>query len=86
VVQTQKIDYLEDQADHPTTPNLAFAAVLSAAPVAFPDVAGDGDAEFSPSGTKLVLVHGTTIWTASADGSARREVTAGYNPSWQPLP
>jgi len=86
VVHTEQIDFFDDPTDHPASPNLAYAAVTAAPPVAFPDVAGDVDAEFSPSGTQLVFTHGQYVVTAKADGSGRKRVTTGYNADWQPLP
>jgi Tol biopolymer transport system component len=84
VVYTSQIDWYDDPNDHPATPNLAYAAVTAAPPTAFPDVAGDGDGGFSPSGRHLVFTHDSGVYTASVNGSHRRMVTSGTSPDWRP--
>ena len=51
----------------------------------FPDVAGDSDPDYSPTGKQLVFSHWSRIYIANADGSHRTNVMAGYNPDWQPV-
>ena len=50
----------------------------------YPDVTGDRDPDYSPSGDRLVFSHWSRIWTSAADGTGRRLVTQGYHPDWQP--
>jgi Tol biopolymer transport system component len=75
--------------DHPlsyaSAGYLDYARVSAAPPVRFAPVGGDKDAEFSPSGLKVVFTHGPDVYTANRDGSSRHRVTTGYNADWQPV-
>ena len=56
----------------------------------FTSLDGDTGGAPSPSGTYLALTNASSgtakIIRAAADGSARRVLTTGYQPDWQPLP
>lgn len=53
--------------------------------------AGDQQPDYSPDGTKIVLVNALPGQTASIvietnTGTSRKTLTQGYEPNWQPLP
>ncbi|MET0837383.1 MAG: hypothetical protein ABWY19_01290, partial [Marmoricola sp.] len=68
----------------PAGPHLEFATQSGPLPT-FPDVTGDSDPDYSPTGKKVVLRHYSRIHVANADGSQRRNILAGSNPDWQPV-
>jgi Tol biopolymer transport system component len=58
--------------------------------VTFATQVQDEQLAFSPSGTQVALMNDAagapTIYIAKPNGSARRALTAGYQPDWQRLP
>jgi hypothetical protein len=69
--------------DPPRGPHISYGHYPSAPPVEVPDVTGDSQPAFSPTGTKLVFTLGSGIYIANTDGSGRHWVTSGYTPDWQ---
>jgi Tol biopolymer transport system component len=68
----------------PAGPHLEFASQGGAALPGFPDVTGDHDPDYSPTGAKLVFAHYSRIFTADANGAHRKNLLKGSNPDWQP--
>ena len=68
----------------PPGPHIALAGHPGAATASFPDVTGDHDPDYSPTGKKVVFSHYSRIYVANADGSKRANVLAGWGPDWQP--
>ena len=68
----------------PAGPHLAVLGTRQLPTQSYPDVIGDRDPDYSPSGGRLVFSHWSRIWTSAADGTGRRLVTQGYHPDWQP--
>jgi Tol biopolymer transport system component len=51
------------------------------------DTVYDGDAAWSPDGTKIAFSRGVGIWVMNADGSGQRRLTSGtydVQPAWSP--
>ncbi len=51
----------------------------------YPDITGDSDPDYSPTGTKVVFSHWSRIYISAANGTSRKNILAGYNPDWQPV-
>jgi Tol biopolymer transport system component len=69
----------------PAGPHLEFASQGGAPLPTFPEVTGDSDPDYSPSGKKVVFRHFSRIYVADANGAHRTNVLAGSNPDWQPV-
>lgn len=68
----------------PAGPHLAVLGTRQPPTQSYPDITGDRDPDYSPSGARLVFSHWSRVWTSAADGTGRRLVTQGYHPDWQP--
>ena len=68
----------------PPGPHIALAGHPGSATATFPDVTGDRDPDYSPTGKKVVFSHYSRIYVANADGSKRTNVLTGWGPDWQP--
>lgn len=69
----------------PAGPHLEFASQTGTPLPTFPDVTGDSDPDYSPTGKQVVFRHYSRVYVADADGSHRKNVLAGTNPDWQPV-
>jgi Tol biopolymer transport system component len=69
----------------PTGAHLEFASMAGTPLPTFPEVLGDSDPDYSPTGKKLVFSHFSRIYTANATGTQRTSVLTGYSPDWQPV-
>ena len=69
----------------PLGKHLEFASMTGTPLPTFPEVVGDSDPDYSPSGAKLVFSHWSRIYIADANGAHRTNVLQGYNPDWQPV-
>ena len=68
----------------PPGPHIELLGYPGQTAASFPNVAGDSDPDFSPTGKKVVFTHYSRIYLANADGSHRTNVMRGYSPDWQP--
>lgn len=80
-----RLKYDFENEPSPAGPHLALLAMRpSVTSRSYPDVSGDSDPDYSPTGRRLVFNHYSWIYSSDADGSHRRHVVKGYHPDWQP--
>jgi Tol biopolymer transport system component len=77
--------YYEIDETPPAGPHIALLGHPGSATSTFPGVTGDSDPDYSPTGAKVVFRHYGRIYVADANGGHRTNITAGYNPDWQPV-
>ena len=77
--------HYEEDEDPPSASHLALIRDPDRAPGTHPNVLGDRDPDYSPTGSKLVFSHWSSIFTSDADGANRTRVTRGYQADWQPV-
>ena len=75
--------YAEDEIP-PAGSHIARLGYPGTSTLAFPDIAGDRDPDYSPTGKKIVFNHWSQIYTSDSNGAHRKRVTSGYHPDWQP--
>ena len=69
----------------PAGPHLALLGFPFSSTASYPDVPGDSDPDYSPTGKRVVFNHYSWIYTSDADGGHRRHLVQGYHPDWQPV-
>ena len=69
----------------PAGPHLGIINFPDQTSRAYPNIVGDSDPDYSPTGSKLAFSHWSRIYTSDADGTHRKDVTSGYYPDWQPV-
>ena len=69
----------------PAGPHLEIASMAGTPVPAFPNVTGDSDLDYSPTGKKVVFRHFSRVFVANADGTGRKNLLQGTNPDWQPV-
>jgi Tol biopolymer transport system component len=75
--------YTEDETP-PSSSHIARLHYPGTGFIAYPNIVGDRDPDFSPTGKKIIFNHWSQIYSSNADGTQRKRVTTGYHPDWQP--
>ena len=75
----------EEDEEPPSASHLALIRDPDRTLSDYPNVLGDRDPDFSPTGSKLVFSHWSSIFTANANGANRKRLTKGYQADWQPV-
>ncbi len=74
----------DEDEEPPSASHLALIRDPDRTPGTYPNVLGDRDPDYSPTGRKLVFSHWSRIFTSDANGANRKNVTKGYQADWQP--
>lgn len=69
----------------PAGPHLSLIGFPNATSATYPDVTGDSDPDYSPTGKLVVFSHWSRIYISDANGAHRTNVLKGYGPDWQPV-
>ncbi|MEO7351523.1 MAG: hypothetical protein ABIW17_06465, partial [Marmoricola sp.] len=70
----------------PAGPHLALLGFPNSSKARYPNVVGDRDPDYSPTGKRLVFNHYSWIYTSDANGAHRKHLLkGGYHPDWQPV-
>jgi Tol biopolymer transport system component len=77
--------YYEIDDTPPAGSHLAIIGLTGTPTATYPNVTGDSDPDYSPTGAKVVFSHWSRIYVSDANGAHRKKITQGYNPDWQPV-